>query len=49
MFHFINQLKQKPYSSKSKEKKKHTLLTAEITSPFNVVNNGEKQNYITQL
>ena len=31
------------------KKKKTTFLTAEITSPFNVVNNGEKQNYITQL
>ena len=50
MFYFISQLKQKPYSSKSKgKKKKNTLLIAEITSPFNVVNNGEKQNYITQL
>ena len=48
MFYFISQLKQKPYSSKSKGKK-NTLLIAEITSPFNVVNNGEKQNYITQL
>ena len=31
------------------KKKKTTLLTVEITSPFNVLNNGEKQNYITQL